>query len=48
MIKELKKDNILSNLHKKLKDNHTYTLDNMIYLSDKMYLLENGDIVQIE
>tara|TARA_R110002072_G_scaffold168781_1_gene322401 strand:+ start:2625 stop:2765 length:141 start_codon:yes stop_codon:yes gene_type:complete len=42
------KNNILSDLHKRLKDNGTPDVDTMIYLFDKMYLLESGDIIEIE
>ena len=44
---KVKKDNMLSQLHKKLKDKEIPTLDNRIYLSEKMYLLENGDIIEV-
>ena len=45
---KVKKDKVLSKLHKELKDKGTPTLDNMIYLSENLYLLENGDIIEIE
>jgi|TARA_R110000744_G_scaffold92060_1_gene178496 hypothetical protein len=42
------KKNILTDLHKRLKDNGTPEVDTMIYLFDKMYLLESGEIIEIE
>ena len=42
------KDKVLSKLHKELKDKGMPTLDNRIYLSENLYLLENGDIIEIE
>ena len=42
------KDTITADLHKILKDKDIPTLDNMIYLSDNLYLLENGDIIELE
>ena len=40
--------NELKGLYKSLKDNGIPDLDSMIYLSEGMYLLPNGDIIELE
>ena len=42
------KEDILSDLHRKLKQNGTPDVDTVIYLFDKMYLLETGEVIEIE
>ena len=45
---KLNEDHELTRLHKKLKDNGTADVDTKIYLFDKTYLLESGEIIEIE